>query len=52
MKKEQKWFYRCPGMAYAANFYPRAGNQSEARAALREEMNVKRLPKGTEVWKS
>lgn len=44
----KRYFIHCPGMVYAGNFYGR--NESEARAAARKSLGVRRLPRGTAFW--
>lgn len=44
----KQYFYRLPGMVYASEIY--AKSIKEVKDALRNELRVKRLPKGTEIW--
>jgi hypothetical protein len=42
------YYVHVPGWFYAASFH--AHNEREARAAAREWLGVRRLPRGTAVW--
>lgn len=44
----KRYWYHFPGMVYAGNVY--ASNMHEARARLRAELGIKRLPNGTAIW--
>ena len=45
-----EWYWHCPGMVYAGDsIYGKT--EGEARAQLREYLGLKRLPRGTGVWK-
>ena len=43
------YFVLFPGAIYAGGFYGRT--ESEARAAARQWLGARRLPRGTAVWK-
>ena len=42
------FMYRLPGSAYAGDLH--APNEEAAREKLRKSLNVRRLPRGTEIW--
>lgn len=44
----KRFFFHCPGMAYAGNVYGK--DEREARAQARASLKVERLPAGTAVW--
>ena len=44
----KRFWFQCPGMAYAGNVYGR--NEREARAAARKSLCLNRLPKGSAFW--
>lgn len=45
------WFFRIPSMVYAGNIYA-PNNKTRAKQVLREHLEVTRLPKGIEIWRS
>uniref|UniRef100_A0A6M3M7H9 Uncharacterized protein n=1 Tax=viral metagenome TaxID=1070528 RepID=A0A6M3M7H9_9ZZZZ len=51
--KAWRWFYHLPGQVYA--YGPTTeylSSESEVRERVRRSWGFKRLPRGTEVWKS
>jgi hypothetical protein len=47
---KRHFYFRLPGDFYPGDIY--AESVEEARKELRELLGVKRLPKGTDVWRS
>jgi len=45
---ERHFYFRLPGDFYPGDIY--AKDEREAREKLRELLDLRRLPKGTEVW--
>jgi hypothetical protein len=53
MSKLSRWYYRFPGNPYA--YGPTINNfttENQARESIRRSWNIKRLPRGTEVWRA
>lgn len=52
-QRKTRWYYRLPGTLYA--YGPTTGyhaTEREARAEIRRVWELKRLPRGTEVWRA
>ena len=49
--KRTKWWYHAPGMAHPWDFhFSEPVSRKKALAYIRDYMQVKRLPRGYEVW--
>lgn len=44
-----EWYVKFPGNFYPFSFW--GDSEADVRQAARERLNVKRLPRGTEVWR-
>ena len=47
---ERHFYFRLPGEFYPHDVYARS--EKEAREKIRELLDLRRLPRGTEVWAS
>lgn len=50
-KKDKRWYYRIPGNFYAYGPSTYASKQ-ELKDDIKSFLGVKRLPRGTEIWRT